>query len=152
MDKLSRKIMQETLRFLSNKGYKTITEFALPNKKRVDIIALNCKKEILIIEVKSKINDFKNDKKWKKYLNYCNYFYFALNKYPKNLKIYENVGIIEINNKKNEIKKRASYVKMPEEKRNNIIFSFALSAASKFHRLIDPNFNNKKNNSIYVYK
>ena len=87
MDKLSRKIMQETLRFLSNKGYKTITEFALPNKKRVDIIALNCKKEILIIEVKSKINDFKNDKKWKKYLNYCNYFYFALNKYPKNLKI-----------------------------------------------------------------
>ena len=152
MDKLSRKIMQETLRFLSNKGYKTITEFALPNKKRVDIIALNCKKEILIIEVKSKINDFKNDKKWKKYLNYCNYFYFALNKYPKNLKIYENVGIIEINNKKNEIKKRASYVKMPEEKRNNIIFSFALSASSKFHRLIDPNFNNKKNNSIYVYK
>ena len=152
MDKLSRKIMQETLRFLSNKGYKTITEFALPNKKRVDIIALNCKKEILIIEVKSKINDFKNDKKWKKYLNYCNYFYFALNKYPKNLKIYENVGIIEINNKKNEIKKRASYVKMPEKKRNNIIFSFALSAASKFHRLIDPNFNNKKNNSIYVYK
>tara|TARA_B100000315_G_C14542481_1_gene571595 strand:- start:11 stop:481 length:471 start_codon:yes stop_codon:yes gene_type:complete len=152
MDKFSRKIIQETLRFLSNKGYKTITEFALPNKKRVDIIALNSKKEILIIEVKSKNNDFKNDKKWKKYLNYCNYFYFAFNKYPKNLKIFENVGIIKINNKKNEIKKKALYIKMPENKRNNIIFNFALSAASKFHRLIDPNFNNKKNNSIYIYK
>ena len=84
MDKLSRNIVQNTLRFLSNKGYKTITEFALPNKKRVDIIALNSKKKILIIEVKSKVEDLKHDKKWKKYLNYCNYFYFAFNKYPKN--------------------------------------------------------------------
>ena len=151
MDKLSRNIVQNTLRFLSNKGYKTITEFALPNKKRVDIIALNSKKKILIIEVKSKVEDLKHDKKWKKYLNYCNYFYFAISKYPKNFKIHENIGVIETN-KKTKIKKRAVYIKIPEIKKNNLIFNLALSAASKFHRLIDPDFNNQKNNLIYIYK
>ena len=53
MDKLSREILQKTMRFLSLKGYKVLSEFALPNKKRVDIIAINLKKEIIIVEVKS---------------------------------------------------------------------------------------------------
>ena len=72
MDKFSRDTLQKTMQFLSLKGYKVITEFALPNKKRVDIIALNLKKEILIIEVKSNTRDIKLDKKWKNYLKYCN--------------------------------------------------------------------------------
>jgi len=71
MDKFSRDTLQKTMQFLSLKGYKVITEFALPNKKRVDIIALNLKKEILIIEVKSNTRDIKLDKKWKNYLKYC---------------------------------------------------------------------------------
>ncbi len=41
MDKLSRKILQKTMQFLSLKGYKVLSEFALPNKKRVDIIGNN---------------------------------------------------------------------------------------------------------------
>ena len=53
MDKLSRKILQNTMRFLSAKGYRVLSEFALPNKKRVDIIGINLKKEIVIVEVKS---------------------------------------------------------------------------------------------------
>ena len=79
MDKLSREILQKTMRYLSLKGYKVLSEFALPNKKRVDIIALNLKKEIIIVEVKSNKHGIKLDKKWKNYLNYCNYFYFACN-------------------------------------------------------------------------
>ena len=77
METKSRLILQNTMRFLSNKGYKVISEFALPNKKRVDIIGINLKKEIVIVEVKSNKNGIKLDKKWKNYLNYCNYFYFA---------------------------------------------------------------------------
>ena len=84
MDKFSRDTLQKTMQFLSLKGYKVITEFALPNKKRVDIIALNLKKEILIIEVKSNTRDIKLDKKWKNYLKYCNYFYFACSEKLKN--------------------------------------------------------------------
>ena len=88
MDKLSREILQKTMRYLSLKGYKVLSEFALPNKKRVDIIAINLKKEIIIVEVKSNKNDIKLDKKWKNYLNYCNYFYFACNDKLKNFNFF----------------------------------------------------------------
>ena len=47
MDTKSRLILRNTMRFLANKGYQIISEFALPNKKRVDLIAINLKREIL---------------------------------------------------------------------------------------------------------
>ena len=65
MDTKSRLILRNTMRFLANKGYQIISEFALPNKKRVDLIAINLKREILIVEVKSNIKNLKIDKKWK---------------------------------------------------------------------------------------
>ena len=151
MDKLSRKIMLNTMRFLSTKGYKVLTEFALPNKKRVDIIGINLKKEIVIVEVKSNKNGIKLDKKWKNYLNYCNYFYFACSeKFDFNFS--ENIGIIRNNCNKIEITKEPKYKKLPENKKNKLIFKISLSAISKFHRLIDPEYKKQKNNSIYIYK
>ena len=73
MDKSSRSIFKQTMRFFSKKGYQVLSEFSLPNKRRVDIIAINLKKEIIIIEIKSKKKDLNYDKKWKSYLNYCIY-------------------------------------------------------------------------------
>jgi len=151
MDKLSRKIFQKTMQFFSLKGYKVLSEFALPNKKRVDIIAINSEKKIIIVEVKSNKNGIKNDKKWKNYLNYCNYFYFACNGNLKDLNFSKNIGIIQ--NVSNNIKiiKKSKYKKLSENKKNKLIFKIALSAASKFHRLIDPEFKKQKNNYIYIY-
>tara|TARA_Y100000590_G_scaffold367596_1_gene427753 strand:- start:300 stop:767 length:468 start_codon:yes stop_codon:yes gene_type:complete len=152
MDKLSRKILQKTMQFLSLKGYKVLSEFALPNKKRVDIIALNLKKEIIIVEVKSNKTAIKLDKKWKNYLSYCNYFYFACNGNLKNISFSKNIGVIQENSKNVKIIKKSKYRNIPKNRKNNLIFKIALSAASKFHRLIDPKFQKRKNNLIYIYK
>ena len=152
MDKLSRKILQKTMQFLSLKGYKVLSEFALPNKKRVDIIAINLKKKIIIVEVKSNKKNLKYDKKWKNYLNYCNYFYFACNDKLKDSEFSENIGIIQNNSNNIKIIRKSKYQKISENKKKQLIFKIALSAASKFHRLIDPGFKKQKNNSIYIYK
>ena len=144
MDKLSRKILQKTMQFLSLKGYKVLSEFALPNKKRVDIIGINLKKKIIIVEVKSNKNGIKIDKKWKNYLNFCNYFYFASNDKLKDLNFTKNVGFIQNNSNDIKIIKKPKYKKFPEKIKNKLIFTIALSAASKFHRLIDPEFKKKK--------
>jgi len=152
METKSRLILQNTMRFLSNKGYQVISEFALPNKKRVDLIALNLKKDILIVEVKSNIKNLKNDKKWQKYLKYCNFFFFSFDNCQEVKNIKKNIGVIMANNKKTEIIKKPKYNKINLKKKNIIILKFALSAASKFHRLIDPSFKKKKNNSIFIYK
>ena len=144
MDTKSRLILRNTMRFLSNKGYQVISEFALPNKKRVDLIALNLKKDILIVEVKSNIKNLKNDKKWRKYLKYCNFFFFSFNSCQEVKNIKKNIGVIMANNKKTEIIKKPKYNKINTKRKNIIILKFALSAASKFHRLIDPSFKKKK--------
>ena len=112
MDKLSRETLQKTMQFLSLKGYKVLSEFALPNKKRVDIIAINLKKEIIIVEVKSNKKSIKYDKKWKNYLNYCNYFYFACNEKLQDLDFSERIGIIQNNSKNIKIIRKSKYKKL----------------------------------------
>lgn len=56
------------------------TEIGLSRRgrKRADILALNMKGELVVIEVKSCLADFYADKKWKTYLPHCNKFYFAV--------------------------------------------------------------------------
>ena len=152
MDRNSRIILRNTMRFLSNKGYKMITEFALPNKKRVDLIGINREKKIIIIEVKSNFMSIKKDKKWENYLNYCNLFYFALSEVPEKFKFKKKIGFIKSTRLETKIVKDCEYIKMKKLKKNKIIFNFAASAASKFHRLVDPFFKKRSNNSIYIYK
>ena len=152
MDRNSRIILRNTMRFLSNKGYKMITEFALPNKKRVDLIGINREKKVIIIEVKSNFMSIKKDKKWENYLNYCNLFYFALSEVPEKFKFKKKIGFIKSTRLETKIVKDCEYIKMKKLKKNKIIFNFAASAAYKFHRLVDPFFKKRSNNSIYIYK
>ena len=91
-------------------------------------------------------------KKWKSYLNYCNYFYFACNEKISNVNFSQNIGIIQKKFNKIKIIKESKYKKLSQIKKNKLILNFALSAASKFHRLIDPEFRKSKNNSIFIYK
>lgn len=52
-------------------------------KLRADVLALHGGNKskgptVTIVEVKSSVADFKSDKKWHKYLDYCNQFYWAM--------------------------------------------------------------------------
>lgn len=44
---------------------------------KCDLLAVNLKGEIVGVEVKSSIEDFRTDKKWPRYLPHCNRFYFV---------------------------------------------------------------------------
>ena len=86
------------------KTYKTGICYPDPNKKlRLDLVAVNHKFEVVIIESKSCVNDFSSDQKWRKYLPHCHKFYFAAD--PKTAQYIENalctdadkgIGIIEV--------------------------------------------------------
>ncbi|MEK4973675.1 MmcB family DNA repair protein [Niallia sp. FSL R7-0648] len=52
----------------------------MPNGKRADVVGYNENGHIMIIEVKVSRNDFQQDEKWTSYLDYCDEFYFLLNK------------------------------------------------------------------------
>ena len=54
-----------------------IPEFTLPGGRRADLIGLDEKGLITIIEIKSSVADYNSDSKWHEYWDYCDRFYFA---------------------------------------------------------------------------
>ncbi len=65
-------------RLLVDLGYAPLSEVTLPNGRRADLMALSPKGEIAIVEVKSGIEDYRVDRKWREYLPYCDRFAFAV--------------------------------------------------------------------------
>lgn len=73
-------VSDEVAKYYTSKRYCVSKEIGLckSGRLRADFLALNIKRQIIIVEVKSCVEDFKTDKKWRKYLPYCNKLYFAL--------------------------------------------------------------------------
>ena len=73
-------VTDHVIQYYTQKRYCVSKEIGLCKRGRLraDFLALNTKREIIIVEVKSCVQDFRTDKKWHKYLPYCNKLYFAL--------------------------------------------------------------------------
>ncbi len=65
-------------RLLADMGYAPLLEVCLPNGRRADVMALGRKGDIIIVEVKSGIDDYRVDRKWPEYAPFCDAFYFAV--------------------------------------------------------------------------
>lgn len=65
-------------RLLMDMGYAPLLEVCLPNGRRADVMALGPKGDIVIVEVKSGIEDYRCDLKWREYAPFCDAFYFAV--------------------------------------------------------------------------
>ena len=65
-------------RLVANMGYAPLTEVCLPNGRRADVLALGKKGDIIIVEVKSGLDDYRVDRKWQEYAPFCDAFYFAV--------------------------------------------------------------------------
>ncbi len=65
-------------RALAQRGWATLTEVTLANGRRADVMALDGAGDIVIVEVKSSIEDFRADRKWAEYREFCDAFYFAV--------------------------------------------------------------------------
>ena len=65
-------------RLLLDMGYAPLAEVCLPNGRRADVMAIGPRGDIVIVEVKSGIEDYRVDRKWPEYAPYCDAFYFAV--------------------------------------------------------------------------
>lgn len=64
-------------RLLAAMDVVAIPEIALATGRRADLIALTPKGDIWIIEIKSSVEDFRVDRKWPEYRQFCDRFFFA---------------------------------------------------------------------------
>ena len=55
-----------------------ICEMPLPNGRRADMMAIDSKGALTIVEIKVAKADLVGDAKWPDYLDYCDHFYWAV--------------------------------------------------------------------------
>src|SRR3954452_3661225 len=70
-------IARGTARMLRTLGFSCISELPLPSGRRADLVALNDKGEIWIVEIKSSVEDLRADQKWQDYRMHCDRLFFA---------------------------------------------------------------------------
>ncbi len=73
----ARAVARGTARLMHSLGYCTVAELALASGRRADLVALGGDGEIVIVEIKSSIEDFRADQKWPDYRLHCDRLFFA---------------------------------------------------------------------------
>ena len=125
-------------RLLWTKRYASITEFPLSNGRRADIVGVADGCDIVIVEVKSSIVDFKTDQKWPDYRAFCDAFYFAVGEdFPAEL-IPDHCGLIVGDAFGAAVVRPSPVEKLAAPRRKTLIHSFGQLAAGRLHRLEDP--------------
>lgn len=87
-------IARGVLRLFDELGYAGITEFSLANGRRADVIGLDERSRLAIVEIKSCWADFATDGKWWEYRDYCDAFYFAVAESFPRERLPDDVGLI----------------------------------------------------------
>src|SRR5436305_15257348 len=81
-------------RALEQLGFTSLVEFPLANGRRADILALGKTGDLIIVEIKSSVADFRSDRKWLSYREFADRLYFAVShEFPMHL-IPEDCGLI----------------------------------------------------------
>ncbi len=123
---------------LADHGHATLTEFNLKNGRRADVAAIDRKGNVLIVEIKSSVADFRSDAKWPEYLDHCDRFYFAVDEtFPVEI-LPADQGLIIADRFGAEIMRDAEARKMNAARRKALTLSFARTAARRLTALIDP--------------
>jgi hypothetical protein len=126
-------------RLLRARGFSSLTELALTDGRRADVVAINDDGEVLIVEIKSSVADFRADRKWRDYAACCDRLYFAIsNGTPADMMPAE-AGLMLADPYGAEILREAEMRRMAASSRRAIMLRFAKAAADRLHRLADPN-------------
>lgn len=67
-----------SMSYFLKKGYACFSEIGVNSwgKLRADVLCLNLKCHLVLCEIKSSVQDYSTDSKWKNYLEYSNQMYF----------------------------------------------------------------------------
>jgi hypothetical protein len=116
-------------RLLVDLGYAPLAEVTLPNGRRADLMALGPKGDILIIEVKSGLEDFRVDRKWGEYAPYCDAFYFAVAPHFPEGVLPEEPGLVVADGFGGAVLREAPLTPLAPARRKALTLAFARLAA-----------------------
>jgi hypothetical protein len=134
----ARAIARGTARYLHALGYCVVSELPLPSGRRADLVALGGDGEVLIIEIKSSIADFRADQKWMEYRLHCDRLFFAtIAEVPREI-FPPDAGLIVADAFGAAIVCEAPEHRLAAARRRNLMLRFAHAAALRLQVLVDP--------------
>lgn len=125
-------------RALDQLGYSSLVEFPLANARRADVLALGKHGELVIVEVKSSVADFRADQKWPAYRDFSDRLYFAVaSGFPTAL-IPEQCGLMVADPFGAALVRDGVAIALSPARRRALTLRFARIAATRLRRSIDP--------------
>jgi hypothetical protein len=131
-------IARGTARLLRALGFACISELPLPSGRRADLVAINERGEIWIVEIKSSIEDLRADQKWPEYRAHCDRLFFAFTQDLPCEIFPEETGLIIADAYGAHLQRPAPEHRLQAATRKSMTVRFALTAAQRINRLIDP--------------
>jgi hypothetical protein len=125
-------------RTLEQLGYVSLVEFPLANGRRADVIALSRTGELVIVEIKSSVADFRADRKWNTYRDFADRLYFAVpNDFPSAL-IPDECGLMVADAFGAALIRDGTATRLQAGRRRALTRRFARIAATRLRRFLDP--------------
>jgi len=125
-------------RALEQLGYASLVEFPLANGRRADILSLGKTGELVIVEIKSSVADFRADHKWTTYRDFSDRLYFAVpNDFPRAL-IPDECGLMVADAFAAALLRDGSATPLNPGRRRALTLRFARIAAARLRRCLDP--------------
>lgn len=125
-------------RALAQRGFAALAEAPLGDGRRADLMALGRDGTLVIVEIKSSVADFRADRKWPEYRQWCDRLYFAVPEgFPLAL-IPEECGLIQADGFGAAVLREATEQKIGGARRRALHLRFARLAGMRLQRLLDP--------------
>jgi len=132
------RIARGVRRALWQQGATSLLEVSLKNGRRADVLALDRAGEVLIVEIKSSVTDFRTDHKWQEYRAFCDRFCFAVAEgFPLDL-IPADCGLMVADAFGAALVREPPLHRLHPSRRKALILDLALMTAARLHRLEDP--------------
>jgi hypothetical protein len=126
MQSVTEKVTRSAIGNLIKRGFSCQTEVRLSNKKRCDLVCIDIKGSVIIVEVKISKSDFIRDTKYRTYLDYCDQFYFAV-PHTLSIEVPEDCGLMVLDKSGHcKVKKKAKKLKPNLKKKTDLIYRLAM--------------------------
>lgn len=125
-------------RALRGMDFVTVEELVPAPGLRVDVMALGPRGEVWVVECKSGRADYRSDRKWQHYLDWCDRFFWAVDaEFPVEV-LPAETGLILADPYDAEVLRMGPETPLAPARRKVMVQKFARHAATRLQALRDP--------------
>jgi hypothetical protein len=137
-NRIAKEIRRGVTRYLRALGFSAAAELPVSAGRRADILAVGPTGEILIVEIKSCVADFRADQKWNEYREYCDRFFFGVPQtFPREI-IPPEAGVIFADAYGAEMIRESKYTPLLAAWRKALLIRLARTSSDRLANLLDP--------------